>query len=108
MDSALLSVFKYLSPGMLLRVGAVCKLWYDAANDDELWILILAREAKCIPGYNKLESLHMNIRIFRNLVNKKERKKSYYAKKLYLSRRKKEFKFMELAKPGSTKKFKVF
>ncbi len=107
MDSALFLVFRFLTPGMLLRAGAVCKEWCAVANDDELWIIILARESKQIPGYSQIDSFHINVKINRNIVNKKKNKQ-YYAKKLYLTKRKREFRNMELTKPGSTASYRIF
>jgi hypothetical protein len=97
-------VFRFLPAGSLLRAGVTCKLWNEIANSDELWIYILARSAKPVPGLNSIESFHVSVQIYSNMVSTKHMS----AKRYYVSKRKKEFRSKELMRPGSTARFKVF
>jgi hypothetical protein len=104
MDTALLLVFKRLSPAMLLRISAVCKQWNVVAKTEELWLTALAREAKPQPGCSAHQSYVMNYKVYMAYIA--ERKTN--AKKLYIKRRRAQFKQMEYTKRGSTARFRVF
>lgn len=104
MDTALQLVFKRLPPAMLLRVSAVCKLWNTVAKTEELWLAALAREAKPQPGYSMRDSYAINYKVYMSYIA--ERKTT--AKKLYVKRRRAQFRQMENVKKGSSDRFRIF
>lgn len=104
METALLLVFKRLSPAMLLRIMAVCKQWNAIASNEELWLSALARESKQQPGCSVYESYMLNYKT--SLAFIRERKIT--AKKLYVKRRRSQFRQMEYTKKGSTLNFRIF
>lgn len=104
METALLLVFKRLSPAMLLRITAVCKQWNTIVSNEELWLSALARESKRQPGCSVHESYILNYKTCLAFV----REKRITAKKLYIKRRKSQFKQMEYTKKGSTANFRIF
>jgi len=104
MDTALLCIFKRLSPAMLLRVSAVCKQWNTIAKTEELWLAALAREAKPQPGCDVRQSYVLNYKVYATYIAER----NTTAKKLYIKRRRAQFRQMEYAKRGSTARFRVF
>jgi hypothetical protein len=104
MEVGLIHVCKRLPVGMLLRMMTVCKKWRKIIRRDEIWLLVLAREAKPLPGLSRQESISVNYKIYSVKVKNERRS----ARKIYMKNRRLEFKMMELRKPGSTEKYRIF
>jgi hypothetical protein len=82
----LIELFSYLHGGMVLRCGAVCKSWKEAADDDYLWIIILGREFE----KDKRLSLDVNITMDRKVAQKWREMYNMPLKLVYLTMRRQQ------------------
>jgi hypothetical protein len=99
----------YLSTGMILRCGAVCKNWRDISNNDDIWIIILGTELRNEVGLSLQRNTKLNreIAIIWNLEFQAKHKGAH-VKDVYMKLRRSKIMSIEKSHPGYKKKNRIF